>query len=182
MLTSIFSPQQCSTCKLCCNFHRSSSWETPFLEPDLVRQLQVFHVELLKRPDGSFTFKLPFQTNSDSESANCPMLDPSSGCRLPREQRPFECRIWPLRVMRLESGSAVLGCYEACPALDAATFAKLTDFAHVSLRQLIVDHAARFPQTIRSYHPHYRILEALPELDGSDSSFAGTADNRSLSD
>lgn len=172
MLTAIFSPSQCASCKLCCNFHRSSAWETPFLEPELIRklpeltsQLQLFHVELQKRPDGSSTFKLPFQTTSADETANCPMLDTGSGCRLPREQRPFECRIWPLRVMRLDSGATVLGCYDACPALDTATAGKLADYAHHTLRKTIIEHAKKFPQTIRPYDSHYRILEALPELD-----------------
>lgn len=135
------------------------------LEPELINKLQLFHVELLKRHDGSYTFKLPFKTTNDDETANCPVLDPIYGCRLPREQRPFECRLWPLRVMRLSTGMAVLGCYDACPALDAATFEKLSNYAHAALRSTIIDYAKRFPQTIRPYDCHYRILENLPELD-----------------
>lgn len=166
MLTSIFTPDQCASCKLCCNFHHCSAWETPFLEPALAEQLQrTFHVELFRRPDNSLTFRLPFTSQSEDAIANCPMLDTASGCRLPRDQRPFECRIWPLRVMRRTSGEAVLGCYMDCPALDRATAERLVNYAQHTLRPLIIDYARHYPQTIRPCDPHYRIIDELPELN-----------------
>lgn len=158
MLTHIFTPDQCAQCKLCCNFHRSSAWETPALEPCLARRLSSAGFPLETRADGSCSFRLSFRTDNPSESANCPMLDTSCGCTLPREERPFECRIWPLRVMRLENGSLAIGLYMNCPALTPPTRAKLMAEATGPLLPLLLRHAASQPLIVRPVDPAYSII------------------------
>lgn len=111
MLTHLLRAQDCAACRLCCHFQRSSAWETPAIEPELVALYRELNPPppLMERADGSITFALRFPPDDASAEAPCPMLDASSGCTLPREQRPFECRLWPLRLMRLlpedESGA-----------------------------------------------------------------------------
>ena len=103
MLTHLLRAQDCAACRLCCHFQRSSAWETPAIEPELVALYRELNPPppLMERVDGSITFALRFPPDDASAEAPCPMLDASSGCTLPREQRPFECRLWPLRLMRV---------------------------------------------------------------------------------
>lgn len=157
MLTEIFTPADCAECKLCCNFHRSSAWETPALENELIFLLQEEGVALDKRSDGSTSFYLHFCTDSENEVANCPMLDTATGCTLPRELRPFECRIWPLRLMK-DSSRLVIGLYKNCPALKCDILQKLIDHAKGELLPTLLDYAKRHPKAVRPINPAYTII------------------------
>lgn len=157
MLTGIFTPEDCAACKLCCNFRKCSAWETPSLEDELIYLLQEEAVPLYKRADGSTTFYLHFCTDSEIETANCPMLNPDAGCTLPRELRPFECRIWPLRLMKRGS-SLVIGLYKNCPALKGDTFERLKQYATGDLLQELLHYAQRHPKSVRELDDAYTII------------------------
>lgn len=158
MLTHLFTPQECAQCKLCCNFRRCSAWETPALEPELATRLDAAGVPLETRADGSRSFRLHFCSSDPDEAANCPMLDPHAGCTLPREQRPFECRIWPLRIMRTESGEQVLGLYTGCPALTERVRCRLIAEATGALRPRLLEYAQQHPASVRPVDPAYTII------------------------
>ncbi len=159
MLTRIFTPETCATCKLCCNFERSSAWETPFLDDEILPALQRLNVPLQKKPDGSLGVALHFHSNHPQETCNCPLLDPLSGCTLPREIRPFECRVWPLRMMYDEQGNHCLACYKHCPALaEPEKMNLLTQYAKETLLPLMRQYAETYPQSVRPFHPRYDIL------------------------
>ena len=157
MLTGIFSPSKCADCKLCCNFHRSSAWETPALNEAQIFLLNELCVPLEKRPDGTTSFFLNFCTDSEDEIANCPMLDPNSGCTLPREDRPFECRIWPVRVMR-EHSRLLIGIYRNCAALEGDAFEKLREFTLNELLPQILEYAHKNPRAVREFDTAYQII------------------------
>ncbi len=157
MLTEIFTPSDCAACKLCCNFHRSSAWETPALENELIYLLQEEGVPLQKRQDGSTSFYLYFCTDSENEVADCPMLNSETGCTLPRELRPFECRIWPLRLMK-HSTKLVIGLYKNCPALKNDTLDKLVHFATGKLLPVLLDYAKKHPYSVRELNPAYSVI------------------------
>ena len=159
MLTHIFNPSACARCRLCCNFRPSSVWETPFLEEALCRTLQERGVPLCSRANGFRSIALSFQTDSPEETSDCPLLDSSCGCTLPRELRPFECRVWPLRLMRTEEGELCIACYTACPALqEAGVMKKLAVYAAGTLLPVLLDYARRFPQSVRPFNPAYTVL------------------------
>lgn len=158
MLTHIFTPADCARCKLCCNFCRSSAWETPALEPRLAQHLQTHGVPLEQRADGACTFHLHFVSTDPQECANCPVLDPEKGCSLPREQRPFECRIWPLRLMHGPLQQTVLGLYQACPALTPDVRQKLIAEATGPLLPSLLAYARQYPLAVRPMHPAYDIV------------------------
>lgn len=157
MLTNIISPSDCSACKLCCNFVRSSAWETPALEQELVYLLQEQGIPLSQRPDGSTSFFLHYCSESENEAALCPMLSTQSGCTLPRRLRPFECRIWRLRLMNV-SGHLVLGLYKNCPALDNNKRCALIQFACTKLLPLLLDYAKNHPLAVRDFNPNYDVI------------------------
>lgn len=158
MLTHLFTPDQCAQCKLCCNFKRSSAWETPALDTHLSQSLQAKGVPLMKRKDGSCTFLLQYESSDPTETSNCPMLDPHSGCMLPREERPFECRIWPIRIMKEPSGRLVLGLYMNCPALTESVRKKLIQEATKTLLPTLLQHAQDNPHIVRPPDPAYTII------------------------
>lgn len=131
MLTHLLRAQDCAACRLCCHFQRSSAWETPAIEPELVARYRELNPPppLMERADGSITFALRFPPDDAAVEAPCPMLDASSGCTLPREQRPFECRLWPLRLMRLLPEDEISAQSAAPLCRDAAANAASQDRA-----------------------------------------------------
>ena len=158
MLTQFFTPDRCAACKLCCNFRRSSAWETPALPPGLVADLQAAGVPLHVREDGSCTFRLTYRSSDPAETANCPMLDTCRGCTLPRDSRPFECRIWPLRLMRTKDEHLALGLYLDCPALTTEVRQKLIKEATGPLLPLLLKQAELQPLIVRPVDPAYAII------------------------
>ena len=86
------------------------------------------------------------------------MLDTCKGCMLPREQRPFECRIWPLRLMREEDGTLAVGLYHFCPALTPLVRDKIIQEATGALLPTLLQEAQRQPSIIRPVDPSYAII------------------------
>ena len=162
MLTRIFTPESCAQCRLCCNFHRRTAWETPALEPEAVDRLRKMNVPLTKHANGADTIALPFKTDNPEEVALCPLLNPARGCTLPRAERPFECRIWPLRLMHDADGSLLIGCYDACPALTPAVRENLHAFATGDLLPQLLQFAQQNPAAIRPLDPAYHIVWRAP--------------------
>ncbi len=160
MLTSLLSPSACASCRLCCNFLPESLWESPALEPDCAEFLRLQGVPLVRRPEGGETIALNFASEGPQVAADCPLLDSCAGCRLPRERRPLECRLWPLRLMRDEAGRVVVACYRFCPGLAAVPHESVLECAR-SLRPLLLERALSFPASIRPLHPNYAILFCL---------------------
>ncbi len=160
MLTSLLPPSACASCRLCCNFMPESVWESPALEPDCAERLRQMGLPLVHRPEGGETLELVFHAACPQQAALCPLLDVASGCRLPREQRPLECRLWPLRLMREESGRVVVACYRSCPGLASVSHEALVAFAE-GLLLLFRERAAAFPESIRPLHAHYAVLLAV---------------------
>lgn len=166
MLTEFISAEQCANCRLCCNFHRSSAWESPSLHPELADRLRQMGIPLKKREErpgcSAETFELHFHSQNPEKSALCPLLG-SEGCILPRKERPFECLIWPLRLMFSPEGIPSIALYNAgCPAvLLPKDREKLIQFAAGPLLPTLRRYAASFPSVIRPFHPNYTIIGEL---------------------
>ena len=103
MLSRVLSRSSCAACKFCCSFRRQSLWETPLFPPEVV--------EKLSKPNeygvvGEFRNGQivlgPYLTAASEEEVQCTFLDPEKGCILKGEDKPFDCSIWPLRIMDKE--------------------------------------------------------------------------------
>ncbi len=162
MLTSLLPPEVCASCRLCCNFLPESLWERPALEEECAAHLRSLQVPLEQRPEGGETIALKADSEQQEKAADCPLLDRSCGCRIPRALRPLECRLWPIRLMRDEAGHVLVTCYNACPGLASVSHEKLSNFAR-ALTPLLQERAARYPASIRPLHPKYTILFTLNE-------------------
>ena len=160
MISHIITPEQCATCRLCCQFTRASQWETPSLSPQQANSLRERGIPLMRREDGSATFALHYSAeDAEDACAPCPLLDPGRGCVLPRVERPIECRIWPLRLMRRKDGSLCIALYRNCPAIcDEKAREDLIREATGPLLPFLQRMAEEIPAAVRPLHPAYDVI------------------------
>ncbi len=138
----------------------------PFLDTALQRHYQAEGIALSEpRDEGAVSFHLDFSSCEEGSSLNCPLLDTERGCTKPHAARPFECLIWPLRVMRRED--ELFFCYyQGCPALHGEE--KRDKLLHLlregELGRKISAYVDAHPESSRAYREHYTALFALHEL------------------
>lgn len=156
MLSSILAKSDCAACKFCCSFRRTSLWETPIFPAADLPKFQALNPKALFRPAGSsrqsYTFDLSgsYKSTDPAEEAPCPFLDPSCGCTLPPELKPFDCKIWPLRAVRQSDGSIVVALTPTCQAINKKPLEKVRELAASGLGQKILDYAASHPDIIKT--------------------------------
>lgn len=81
--------------------------------------------EFIKK-ENHFLFKMDKEQNADLYY--CPMLDNEKGCIL-GDDKPFDCRIWPLRVMALNE-TKVITLSPVCPTMNEKSIKELTKTAN----------------------------------------------------
>ena len=161
MLSSILAKSDCAACKFCCSFRRTSLWETPVIPAADLPKLKEIYPEAKFRKTGkeSYTFDLTgaYKTTDPEEEAPCPFLDPYSGCKLSNELKPFECKIWPLRAVRLADAPETAGSDQGlaialtptCPAINKVPEEKVRQLAASGLGKTIIDYAESHPDIIK---------------------------------
>ncbi len=152
MLKEILTPQSCAECRLCCVFDSTDTWELPILEEENIAAV------LDVNPDISIengTFTAPKLT--DDELFACPMLG-EKGCMLVREKRPFDCRIWPFRMMKGEKGETVIAVSELCESVAKYSDDKLRAFLSKGLGDEIFAYAENHPNHIKPMTEGYRVI------------------------
>ena len=164
MLSSILSKSTCATCKFCCSFRRQSLWETPIFDEATMLKLKELFPEAKFRTAGpsghSYTFDISdaYHTDDPEEEAPCPFLDPSRGCALPPELKPFDCKIWPLRAVRTQGTdgdtqspetSTTIALTPTCPAINKVPLEQVKELVASGLGQQILDYAATHPDIIK---------------------------------
>ena len=85
----------------------------------------------------------------------CPMLDNEKGCIL-GDDKPFDCRIWPLRVMALNE-TKVITLSPVCPTMNEKSIKELTKTAN-ELADQIFEYADENPEAVKPYLDGYPIL------------------------
>ena len=158
MLSAILSKSECAECKFCCSFRRQSLWETPvFYEEDIPKIKQLFpevkfrELNTADTKSKVYTFDIydKYKTDDPDEEAPCPFLDSKQGCKLPAELKPFDCKIWPLRVVKIPEPAVVLT--PTCPAINKVPFEKVQALAESGLGKTILEYASTHPQMIKEY-------------------------------
>ena len=169
MLSSILAKSDCAACKFCCSFRRTSLWETPIFPAADLAKLQALNPAAKFRAAGasglSYTFDLSdaYKTTDPDEEAPCPFLDPSRGCTLSGDLKPFDCKIWPLRAVRSqetaepavtsETSQISVALTPTCPAINKVPEEKIRELASSGLGQQILDYAADHPDIIKEASP-----------------------------
>ncbi len=174
MLSSILAKSDCAACKFCCSFRRQSLWETPIFPKEDLKKMQELKPAAKFRPAGSvaentgnsssfnqkpasnssYTFDLrtDYHTDDPSEEAPCPFLDPSRGCTLPVELKPFECKIWPLRAIKLpDSNKLAVALTPTCPSINKVPLEKIIELTANGLGKQIINYAISHPDIIKEY-------------------------------
>ena len=159
MLSEILSKKTCASCRFCCSFRRSSLWETPLFDAETVKRLsERGYVFEMHDGYGRMILEDRYTTDDPSEEVPCYFLDSSSGCTLSGEDKPFDCKIWPLRLMRKENGDLVLALTPTCPAINRYSIEEMKQFAADGIGEQIFQYGKTHPYIIKEYR------EGFPEL------------------
>lgn len=157
MLQPILTPQDCAACKLCCSFDRTDLWELPLMTAetaDAVRKLAP-HCTLAALEQGFLP--TPREEEWDAEGLYaCPALG-EAGCRLPREARPFECLVWPFRVME-QDGVRILCVAQLCAPVQNRDRAVLIEKLRGGLADEMFRYAAQYPESVKPFAEGYTAL------------------------
>ncbi len=156
MLGSILSSDTCRECRLCCIFDKTDLWELPILTPAEAEKAEsICGREQTTHKDDEYTFKSP--ELSGEEICRCPLLT-EKGCALPREDMPFDCRIWPFRMMKENDGGLVIAVSELCGGLSGKTQNELSDFLKDGLADVIFSYAKEHPSHVKPFMTGYKVI------------------------
>lgn len=155
MLKNILSKKSCSECRICCIFDKYDIWETPVVFDELYQKIKSEYndTEFIEKSENERIFKcIP-----DGELFICPMLDKSSGCKL-GDDKPFDCRIWPYRIMDL-CGKRVITIASICPEMYKKPLSELvSELTENGLAEKIFKEADIHPAIVKPYEKGYPIL------------------------
>ncbi|WP_290745823.1 hypothetical protein [Fibrobacter sp. UBA4309] len=158
MLSKILSKFSCAACKFCCSFRRQSLWETPLFPPEVVEKLSKpnEYGVVGEFRDGQIVLG-GYKTDDPEEEVPCTFLDPHKGCILKPEDKPFDCSIWPLRIMN-KKGRLVIALTPTCPSIGALPSKALVDLVQDGLAQKIFEYAKLHPEIIKEYREGFPII------------------------
>lgn len=166
MLSEILKKEDCAACRFCCAFRRQSLWETPIFSSE-----NIDAIENNKKLDSSVLEKFLFdgntyarydlsnayETNDSEEEAPCPYLS-DKGCILDVNEKPWDCKIWPLRVMRKEDGAIVIALTPTCPSVNKIDIETVREFVNEKLADSLFEYADTHSYLIKEYHEGFPIL------------------------
>lgn len=158
MLKKILSPETCGKCRVCCVFDRDDIWEIPLISEELHKNITVKHpgLKTTKRGEKSYVFEMEFKDNG---LTYCPALS-ETGCTLGAD-KPFDCKIWPLRVMK-KGDDIVITISPVCESIDPqnpdvkALAAELAPIIFAEAKKnpdIIKEYIDGYPITISKAHP-----------------------------
>ena len=158
MLSTILSKQSCAACKFCCSFRRQSLWETPLFPLEVVEKLSKpnEYVVVGEFRDGQIVLG-GYKTAAPEEEVPCTFLDPQKGCILKPEDKPFDCSIWPLRIMN-KDGKLVIALTPTCPSVGAVPSQTLVNLVKNGLGDKIFEYAKTHPEIIKNYREGFPII------------------------
>lgn len=161
MLSKILSKKSCAACKFCCSFRRQSLWETPLFPPEVVEKLSKpnEYGVVGEFRDGQIVLG-GYRTDDPEEEVPCTFLDPHKGCILKVEDKPFDCSIWPLRIMN-KDGELVIALTPTCPSIGATPRPELIELVKNGLGKKIFEYAKTHPYIIKEYKEGFPKLKSL---------------------
>ncbi len=152
MLKSILSPSDCAKCRICCEFDRNDIWEMPTVSDELKECI------LEKNTGTEFdghTFRADFKEGE--ELVRCPMLT-ENGCGL-GEDKPFDCKIWPFRIMQINEHLLGITVSPVCPKVFSLPLDRLYALLDgEGLADKIFEYADSHRYIIKPYIADYPIL------------------------
>ena len=110
-----------------------------------------------KERGDALTIDIDDKYNSDDpeEEALCPFN--KNGCVLDGSDKPFDCSIWPLRVMRYGKGLAIC-LTPTCPVISGKALAVMEELARGDVGDRIIEYAGQHPEMIKDYKQGFPVL------------------------
>lgn len=139
MLSEILSKEYCSKCRFCCVFEVRHLWEMPEKIAGIAKD---------------------YEGADPMTEVPCPYLDENTGCTLTGCEKPFECAIWPFRIM-MRDGVNVLAVADTCPGMKKYTTEELREFALKKLREPARDYCLSHPNAAKPLVDYYTELFEL---------------------
>lgn len=158
----------CLSCDVCCRFPEPDSFLRPYFTAGEIRRAVARGIDPAHFPDpgGGQITVVPHPAG---EGYLCPAFDPStSHCRI-YDDRPLDCRIYPLAVMWSADASAVvLGWDTKCPFLREAVPKEILAYAGTITELLergeLLDTVAANPRLVGRFQEDVVVLNSLPKL------------------
>lgn len=155
MLTEILSRSQCAECRVCCVFDRSDAWEMPLITPELAKLLEEKYpnIRLKKISENAECMVTDVEFDEDG-LCTCPLLT-EKGCAL-GEDKPYDCRIWPFRVMK-KGNFLFLTLSPVCSSVSSLSVKEISRFVP-KIAPKIFEEAKRNPEMVKEYIEDYPIF------------------------
>jgi len=167
MLSKILTAGDCAACRNCCVFHEESRWETPVISADIVDKIK----EELHDEDSVVFYKDSFSLASvkrdiklkeGQEIYKCVALDENKGCTLTGDKKPFDCSLWPLRVMEKDNRVFVM-IAKGCHSVDDTFLENVNTLLSEGLKERILLEMTKNPDIVKKYVDGY-----IPVCDITD--------------
>lgn len=161
MLSKFITKEDCAACGFCCSFRRCSLWETPvFTEENIEAIPQQDCLNTFVKDNiiyGTYDLSSKYLTSDSEEEVPCPFLNPNKGCTLNVQAKPWDCSIWPLRVMKKDN-LTVIALTPTCPTMNKRDINDLREFVNNNLREQLIDYANKHPYLIKEYRDDFIII------------------------
>lgn len=163
MLKNLLDKKTCAACKVCCGFDNTDLWEMPVMTEKTAKKLKKLKpdTKFSEKDDGFVTVAGDL---SDNEIFYCPALDPKKGCIL-GEDKPFDCFIWPFRVMQTEDKRfRMITVSPVCPELYNRPVSQIMEFIGQDFEKTVYEYAENHPEIVKNYEKGYPILSILSDV------------------
>ena len=84
-------------------------------------------------------------------------LDVHKGCILSDEDKPFDCKIWPLRIMRKDE-KLVIAFTPTCAALGTTPSEDMVKLVKEGIGDKIYEYASEHPFIIKDYKEGFPVI------------------------
>lgn len=151
MLKEILDKSTCSKCRICCSFVKDDAWETPVFTSEKIDYKKPWFKCI-----GENSHTLKFSFKDEKEIKLCPYLDENTGCILKEDEKPVDCKMWPLRVMK-KDGDLYLTLAPFCKGITVEHIPKIKNMLDNGLREKIRENLVN--DMIKEYEKEYIIIE-----------------------
>ena len=162
MRKDVLSHEDCAKCGFCCSFRRQSLGLTPCFAKETVAEIRRLFpdVRFKTLPNGATTIDIDdqYRTDDSQEEVLCPFN--RKGCILPSHLKPFDCELWPFRLMK-SGNDLTLALVPTCPWIEKDN-PKFKSVA-VAVAKAAVEYAKNHPEIVIEYREDYHVVVQLPK-------------------
>lgn len=161
MLSKFLSKTDCAKCRYCCIFDKNDIWEIPLFSEEEVKRLKVIFPNIQFTPSQKEYIPSVLCIGQEMQ---CPFLNRKSGCELSEEDKPLECKLWPLRIMRRKN-EYVLAFEPSCQIMDMYSLDDIRCFVMENrIDMTVLEFALNNKNKVKEYRDNLPIIKTLSYL------------------